>query len=62
MPGVYFAYDISGQKVELTEHRGAGLLRGIARVCALVGGVFTVAGIIDSIVYRGVKSSLGKQS
>jgi len=62
LPGVYFAYDISGQKVELTEHRGAGLLRGIARVCALVGGVFTVAGIIDSIVYRGVKSSLGKQS
>ena len=42
--------------------RGAGLLRAVARVCALVGGVFTVAGIVDSLVYQSVKHSLGKQS
>jgi hypothetical protein len=62
LPGVLLQYDIVGQKVVLTERRGAGLLRAVARVCALVGGVFTVAGIVDSLVYQSVKHSLGKQS
>ena len=38
LPGVFFAYDIAGQQVEFTERRGAGLLRAVARICALVGG------------------------
>jgi hypothetical protein len=59
---VFIAYDIAGQEVVFTERRGAGLLRSVARICALIGGVFTVAGILDSIVYRGVKRRIGKQS
>jgi hypothetical protein len=38
LPGVYFSYDISSLKVELTERRGASVLRSIARVCAVRGG------------------------
>jgi hypothetical protein len=36
-------------------------------VCAIIGGVFTVAGIIDALVYHSLKSlkkkvELGKQT
>jgi len=35
-------------------------------VCAIIGGVFTVAGIIDSFIYHGVrnfkKTQIGKMS
>ena len=53
LPGVFLSYDISSLKVELTERRGASFLRSIARVCALVGGVHTVAGMVDKLVYHG---------
>ena len=65
MPGIFFAYDISGMKVSFTEQRGASLTGAIARVCALVGGVMTVASIIDKIIYQSstvlVKGRMGKQ-
>ena len=42
------------------------MLRTIARVCALVGGVHTVAGIFDKFVYHSstflAKQRLGKLS
>ena len=53
-------------KVEFTEQRGASLMQTIARVCALVGGVFTVAGIVDAAIYHSSlalhKQQLGKLS
>lgn len=65
LPGVFFAYDISGMKVTFTEQHGASLTGSIARICALVGGVMTVANIIDKIIYRSaalMKNRMGKQS
>lgn len=52
LPGVFFFYDLSPIKVQFTEQR-TPFLHFLTNVCAIVGGVFTVSGIIDSFVYHG---------
>lgn len=54
IPGVFFFYDLSPIKVTFTENR-MSFLHFMTNVCAIVGGTFTVAGIIDSFVYHGRK-------
>ena len=50
MPGVFFSYELAPVMVKYTEkqksfgHFATGL-------CAIIGGVFTVAGLIDKIFY-----------
>ncbi|KAH7677458.1 COPII vesicle protein [Dioscorea alata] len=51
-PGVYFIYDFSPIKVIFTEGN-TSLLHFLTNICAIVGGVFTVSGIIDAFVYHG---------
>jgi len=63
LPGVFLAYDISGMKISFTEQHGASLFGAVARICALVGGVITVASIVDKIVYQSshlLKNQMGK--
>lgn len=57
IPGVYFYYDLSPIKVHIyeTHHYKSGL-HFLASVCAAVGGVFTVAGLIDSLLYHSHRS------
>uniref|UniRef100_A0A7N0TW20 Endoplasmic reticulum-Golgi intermediate compartment protein 3 n=1 Tax=Kalanchoe fedtschenkoi TaxID=63787 RepID=A0A7N0TW20_KALFE len=55
LPGVYFYYDLSPIKVTFTE-RSNSFLHFLTNVCAIVGGVFTVAGILDSFIYHGQKT------
>ena len=62
MPGVFFTYDISSMVVQFTEQRGASLPQATARFCALVGGVFTVAAIVDKMISRRPPSSRGPAS
>ena len=66
LPGVFLSYDISGMKVTFTEQHGASISGAVARICALVGGVMTVASIIDKIVYQSsamlLKNRMGKLS
>ncbi|GJR32259.1 endoplasmic reticulum-Golgi intermediate compartment protein 3-like protein [Tanacetum coccineum] len=54
LPGVFFFYDLSPIKVTFTETH-ASFLHFMTNVCAIVGGIFTVAGIVDSFVYHGHK-------
>ncbi|KAJ4753739.1 Endoplasmic reticulum-Golgi intermediate compartment protein 3 [Rhynchospora pubera] len=54
-PGVYFFYEFSPIKVVLTEEN-TSLLHFLTNLCAIIGGIFTVAGIIDSFVYHGHKA------
>eukprot|EP00245_Coleochaete_scutata_P005348 TRINITY_DN18829_c0_g1_i1.p1 TRINITY_DN18829_c0_g1~~TRINITY_DN18829_c0_g1_i1.p1 ORF type:complete len:387 (-),score=74.58 TRINITY_DN18829_c0_g1_i1:407-1567(-) len=66
LPGVFFFYDLSPIKVKFTEERSS-FLHFLTNVCAIVGGVFTVSGIIDAFVYHGHKAikkkmELGKLS
>lgn len=51
LPGVFIIYDLSPIMVNVREHaRSFGSF--LTGVCAIVGGVFTVAGLIDSLIYR----------
>jgi hypothetical protein len=50
LPGVFFIYDISPIMVTFTEERPA-FSYFLTSLCAIVGGVFTVAGIVDSCIY-----------
>ncbi|KAI7843637.1 hypothetical protein COHA_002876 [Chlorella ohadii] len=66
LPGVFLFYDLSPIKVRFQESR-ISFLSFITSLCAIIGGVFTVSGIIDATVYHGQqaikkKMDLGKLS
>ena len=51
LPGVFFIYDISPIMVKFTEKRQT-FTYFLTSLCAIVGGVFTVAGIVDAFIYQ----------
>ncbi|KAI9489483.1 endoplasmic reticulum-golgi intermediate compartment protein 3 [Zychaea mexicana] len=55
LPGVFFIMDISPMLIIYREDRRsfASFLTG---VCAIVGGIFTVAGLFDRVVYRAERA------
>ncbi|KAF9610339.1 hypothetical protein IFM89_022009 [Coptis chinensis] len=55
LPGVFFFYDLSPIKVTFAEEH-ISFLHFLTNVCAIVGGVFTVSGIVDSFIYHGQKA------
>ncbi|KAI8849405.1 endoplasmic reticulum vesicle transporter-domain-containing protein [Chytridium lagenaria] len=55
LPGVFFNFDISPMLVTYTEYKKP-FAHFLTDVCAIVGGVFTVAGIVDSIIYTAEKT------
>lgn len=66
LPGVFVMYDLSPIMVMFTEKQRS-FAHFLTSVCAIVGGVFTVAGIIDSLLYHSMRSlkkkvELGKHS
>ncbi|XP_006825973.1 endoplasmic reticulum-Golgi intermediate compartment protein 1-like [Saccoglossus kowalevskii] len=65
MPAIWFRYDISPITVKYHEKR-APFYTFITTICAIVGGTFTVAGIIDSMIYSASevfkKAEIGKLS
>ncbi|KAF6149104.1 hypothetical protein GIB67_038887 [Kingdonia uniflora] len=55
IPGVFFFYDLSPIKVTFAEGH-VSFLHFLTNVCAIVGGIFTVSGIVDSFIYHGQKA------
>mmetsp|Transcript_50112 Transcript_50112/g.108593 ORF Transcript_50112/g.108593 Transcript_50112/m.108593 type:complete len:379 (+) Transcript_50112:252-1388(+) len=54
MPAVYFHYEISPIMAKFSQRRRPlGAL--LTTLCAIIGGVFTVAGMIDSCIHRSAK-------
>ena len=51
IPGLFFMYSFSPFMVEVTNTRDS-FFRLLTSVCAIVGGVFTIAGIIDSVLFH----------
>ncbi|CAF0806097.1 unnamed protein product [Brachionus calyciflorus] len=49
-PTIWFRYDLNPITVKYTERRKP-IYTFLTTVCAIVGGAFTVAGIIDSIIF-----------
>lgn len=58
LPGIFIMYDFSPIKVEVVEMRKS-FFHFIVQLCAIIGGVFTVAGLIstfvDDVVLRVIK-------
>ena len=50
LPGVFFIYDISPIKVAYTE-QATSLWTFITSLCAIIGGVFVVARMVDSALH-----------
>ncbi|KAK1288604.1 Protein disulfide-isomerase 5-3 [Acorus calamus] len=60
LPGVFFFYDLSPIKVTFMEQH-VSFLHFLTNVCAIVGGIFTVSGIVDSFIYhshRAIKKKM----
>jgi len=51
VPGLFFVYDLSPFMVHITEKRSS-FGHFLVSVCAIVGGVVTVAGILSSIIHN----------
>jgi endoplasmic reticulum-Golgi intermediate compartment protein 3 len=51
VPGVFIIYDLSPIMVHITETRKS-FLHFLTNLCAVIGGVFTIAGILDRVVYN----------
>ncbi|XP_078274719.1 endoplasmic reticulum-Golgi intermediate compartment protein 3 isoform X1 [Rhinoraja longicauda] len=66
LPGVFVLYELSPMMVKFTEkHRS--FTHFLTGVCAIIGGVFTVASLIDSLIYYSARAiqrkiELGKAS
>jgi len=64
VPAIWFRYDLNPITVKYHETRPP-IYHFLTTVCAIVGGTFTVAGIINSIIFTGLevllkKNELGK--
>lgn len=51
VPGVFFMYDLNPIMVHIKESKKS-FLHFLTNLCAIIGGVFTVSGIIDSVLYH----------
>ncbi|XP_046961271.1 endoplasmic reticulum-Golgi intermediate compartment protein 3 [Vanessa cardui] len=55
MPGAFFSYELSPLMVKYTE-KGRSIGHFATNICAIVGGVFTVAGIFDTLLYHSLNA------
>ncbi|VVC92925.1 unnamed protein product [Leptidea sinapis] len=59
MPGAFFNYELSPLMVKYTEkERSIGHFA--TNVCAIIGGVFTIAGILDTLLYHSLNALQNK--
>jgi len=55
VPGVFFTYDLSPIRVDLHES-SKSYLHFLTNICAIIGGVYTVASLVDSFLFQGISS------
>ncbi|KAJ2720938.1 ER-derived vesicles protein erv46 [Coemansia sp. Benny D115] len=65
-PGIRLSYEISPMRMVYTESR-ASLTGLFSRLCAIIGGVTTIAGLLDAAIFQAgralrQKEEIGKQS
>jgi len=61
IPTIFFRYDISPMKMKYTKYY-TGHFDGLINICAIFGGMFTIAGIFDSLllkIFRSKKETKG---
>lgn len=55
LPGVFVMYELSPMMVKYTEKQRS-FMHFLTGVCAIIGGIFTVAGLIDSMIYHSARA------
>ena len=55
-PGVFIFYELSPIRIKATRTRPP-FLHFITQLCAIIGGVFTVAGMVDRFIYAGMSAT-----
>jgi len=55
LPAAVFSYDISPMQVFVQEEKKS-FASFLTQICAIIGGVFTVTGLLDGLVYHGSAS------
>uniref|UniRef100_A0A6B2L6T7 Endoplasmic reticulum vesicle transporter C-terminal domain-containing protein n=1 Tax=Arcella intermedia TaxID=1963864 RepID=A0A6B2L6T7_9EUKA len=65
VPGLFFMYELSPISIDYVFHQKS-FLHFLTNLCAIIGGVFTVATLIDTFIFKGLntlqkKIELGKQ-
>ena len=50
LPGIYFFYEVSPLHVEIEEYK-LGWVRFFTSVAAVVGGVYSVMGMVDGFIF-----------
>uniref|UniRef100_A0A8C6NVS3 Endoplasmic reticulum-Golgi intermediate compartment protein n=1 Tax=Nothobranchius furzeri TaxID=105023 RepID=A0A8C6NVS3_NOTFU len=66
LPGMFVLYELSPMMVKFTEKQRS-FTHFLTGVCAIIGGIFTVGGLIDSLIYHSARAiqkkiELGKTS
>ena len=56
LPGVYFFYQVSPISAKIEENR-KGWLAFFTSMCAIVGGIYTVLGVVDSFISVALEST-----
>lgn len=51
MPGVFFSYELSPLMVKFTEKENS-FSHFLVSICGIIGGIFTVAGLVDGILHK----------
>lgn len=51
MPGFFLIYELSPMMIRYSEKRKS-FLHFLTGLCAIIGGIFTVAGLIDALIYH----------
>jgi hypothetical protein len=51
LPGIFFIYELSPFMIEASRMR-MPLLHFLTKLCAIIGGVFTVLGVVDSVAFK----------
>ena len=51
LPAIYFKYDFNGVTVRVRKTK-TNFFHFIVQICAIVGGVFTLAMMLDSLIYK----------
>lgn len=51
MPGIFFSYELSPLMVKYTE-KDQSFSHFLVNICGIIGGIFTVASLLDSVLHR----------
>ena len=57
LPGIFFIYKFNPFMIEKVA-KPIPLSHFVAQVCAILGGVFTTASIVDDLFYKGARTFL----